>query len=231
MSTTPETVTKRPHIIRRLYDWTLHWADTPHAVIALFILAFTESSFFPVPPDVLLIALCMGNYKKWWRFATVCSIASVIGGMFGYLIGFAAYDLIGRPIMHFIEWVTRYDGDLYVVAQTWFNDSVDFMGTKFTLGVWAVAIAGFTPIPYKVFTIAAGALHMSFVPFVIASALSRSARFFLVAGMIGILYKYYGEKIKRFIDKYFDFLTILFTVLLIGGFLVMKLLSGGNGAE
>jgi membrane protein YqaA with SNARE-associated domain len=191
------------HIIRRMYDWVLSWADTPHGTAALFVLAFVESSFFIIPPDVLLIALCISRQKKAFRFALVCSAGSVIGGMFGYLIGYSFFDLIGVRILEFYKVMEKYD---YVKGL--FDEH----------GAWSVAVAGFTPIPYKVFTIAAGVFKLDFLTFVVASFLSRSARFFIVAGL---LYKF-GAPVKKFIDKYFNLLCIIFMILLILGFYLVK---------
>ena len=192
-----------PGPMRRLYDWVLHWGLTPYGVPALFLLAFTESSFFPIPPDVLLIALAMGMPSKAMRFAVVCTVGSVIGGVFGYLIGMFFFDYIGLKILSFYGFLDKYAmiHDLYMKYD-----------------VWIVGAAGFTPIPYKVFTIAAGAFDMDFIRFVAASAVSRGARFFLVAGLI---WKF-GQPIKAFIDKYFNILSILFVILLLLGFFVLK---------
>ncbi len=201
--------------LRWLYDWVLGWAESPYGGIALFILAFAESSFFPVPPDVLLIALCMGAPRRWWRFALICSVASVVGGMFGYLIGFKLFDAIGVWLLEFIGKLSHQEPNMLLNTAREFFDK---------WGSWAVAGAGFTPIPYKVFTISAGFFDMPFIPFVIASTLSRSARFFIVGGLIGLLFEKYGTAIKDFIDKYFNLLSILFVLLLIGGFLFLKVL-------
>ncbi len=209
--------------MRSLYDWTMSWADSRHALIALGTLAFVESSFFPVPPDALLIALCLGAYRRWAKFALVTSVCSVLGGMAGYGIGYFAFDTIGKPIMDAIAGLSGKDTEFLISqAQFWFNEK-EMFGMK--IGPWAVGAAGFTPIPYKVFTISAGFFHMDFLVFVIASALSRSLRFFLVAGTIGLLYKRYGDSIKVFIDRYFNLLAVLFLVLLIGGVLVIRLLT------
>ena len=197
--------------LRRLYDWVLHWADSPYGPIALFVLAFAESMFFPVPPDVLLIALCLGKRKKAWTFALICSVASVLGGIGGYGIG------------HFL-WLT--DAGFTGVAQFFFNHIPGFdqdlffeMARRFEQwGFEIIFAAGFTPIPYKVFTISAGAFDVSFPLFLIASAVSRSARFFLVAGLI---WKF-GAPIQAFIDKYFNWLAIGFTIVLVGGFILLK---------
>jgi len=207
---------------RSLYDWVLKWSESPHSLTALFFLSMAEASFFPVPPDALLIALCMGAYRKWFKFALVCSVGSIIGGCLGYLIGYGAFDLIGQKIIALTASISGTEPEeLLTQAQYWFNEK-ELAGMK--IGVWAVGIAGFTPIPYKVFTIAAGFFNMLFIPFLIASAVSRSMRFFAVAGLIGLLYKKYGEKIGNFIDKYFNTLAIAFVILLIGGFFILKLL-------
>lgn len=189
--------------LRRLYDWVLGWAETPYAVPALFFLAFSESSFFPVPPDVLLIALAISIPRKSLYYALICSLGSILGGILGYLIGYKFMEVVGDRIIH-----------LYGFTDQW-----NYVGGLYNrYAGWAVGIAGFTPIPYKVFTIAGGAFKIDFVTFLIASAASRSARFFLV----GALIYYFGPTIKRFIDKYFDMLAITFVVLLVGGFIVIK---------
>jgi len=198
-------VTAKQNIIKRLYDWVLHWAETPYGTPALFILAFTESSFFPVPPDVLLIALCLSIPTRSFYYALICSIGSVLGGAFGYLVGITFMDTIGMKILAFYGFSEQY---AYVQELYMKYDA------------WAVGIAGFTPIPYKVFTISAGAFKISFPVFIIASAISRSLRFFIVAGLIYI----FGKPIKGFIDRYFNLLCIIFTVLLIGGFIVIRYL-------
>lgn len=189
--------------LRKLYDWVLSWAHTPYGVPALFILSFAESSFFPIPPDVLLMALAISIPKRAFRYALVCSIGSVLGGMLGYLIGYEFMEVVGNRIIH-----------MYGLMDKW-----DYVGGLYnTYAGWAVAIAGFTPIPYKLFTIAGGAFKIDFPVFMVASVLSRSARFFLVAGLI----YFFGPPIRKFIDKYFDILAVVFMVLLIGGFIVLK---------
>lgn len=189
--------------MRKLYYWVLSWAFTPYAVPALFGLAFAESSFFPVPPDVLLIALAISVPAKAFYYALICSIGSVLGGMVGYLIGYGLMDVIGYRIVDFYGFTDKWNvvGDLYN-----------------RYAAWAVGIAGVTPIPYKVFTIAGGAFKIDFLVFVLASAVSRSARFFIVAALI---YKF-GAPVRAFIDKYFDILAIVFVILLIGGFVLVK---------
>ena len=192
-------------IVRKLYDWVLHWAETPYGPLALFILAFAESSFFPVPPDLLLIALCLGAIKKSWRFAFYTAVASILGGMAGYLIGHGLWDVV-NPF--FFKYIPGFTPAVFTKVMANFNE----------YGFWYVFTAGFTPIPYKVFTIASGVFKLNFPLFVLASALSRSLRFFLVAG----LFKKFGPGIKVFIDKYFNWLAIAFVVLLFGGFMLIK---------
>lgn len=190
--------------LKWLYEWVLHWAATPYGVPALALLAFAESSFFPVPPDVLLIALCLGVPGRAFYFAFVCSVASVLGGMGGYLIGWVVWDEVQEFFFRFV-----FNQAVFVRVDQLYHD-YDF---------WAVFVAGFTPIPYKVFTIAAGVFELDFTRFVIASAVSRSARFFLVAALI---WKF-GPPVKVFIDKYFNLLTIAFVILLVGGFAIIQL--------
>lgn len=195
--------------LRNIYDWVLHWADTPYGLLALALIAFAESSFFPVPPDPLLIALCLGSLKKSWRFAFTTSAASVAGGMLGYLIGFGIWEAIDS---FFFRYVPGFTESLFETVMNNFH----------LHGFWYVFAAGFTPIPYKVFTIASGVFKLNFFLFVLASSISRSLRFFLVAG----LFRKFGPGIKNFIDKYFNLLAILFFLLLFGGFLIVKFLFG-----
>ncbi len=201
-----ERVTRRANLIRRLYDWTIHWAETPHSTWALFILAFCESSFFPIPPDVLLIALAVALPIKAFKYALICSVGSVLGGCFGYLIGYEFFEYVGRPIIGF-----------YNITDVFNTVSAKYQSNAFT----AIAIAGFTPIPYKVFTISAGVCKVNLFTLILASALSRSARFFIIAG----LFYLFGPKIKTFIEKYFNILTIIFIILLISGFVAIKYLK------
>ena len=192
-------------MLRRLYDWVLSWANSPYGTWALFVLAFCESSFFPIPPDVLLIALAVGQPRKALRFALVCSVGSVLGGCLGYLIGWQFMAGVGDRIIAFYGL-----GAKYAYIQQLYS----------TYDAWAIAIAGFTPIPYKVFTISAGAFDISFAVFVLASALSRSARFFIVGALI---YRF-GPAIQQFIEKYFNTLLVAFTILLVAGFILIKYL-------
>jgi len=192
-------------ILRKLYDWVLSWAHKKYSSLALFILAFSESSFFPIPPDILQIALSVSKPKKSFFYALVSSIGSVLGGIFGYFIGFFLFDSIGRFIIEALGYQAQFNfvGDLY--------KSYAFL---------AILTAAFTPIPYKVFTIAAGFWQVGLLPLITASIIGRSARFFLVA----FLFYFFGPKIKEFIDRYFNLLTIIFLVLLIGGFVAIKYL-------
>jgi len=190
-------------MLKKLYHWVLHWSETPYGGWALFFLAFAESSFFPVPPDVLLIALAVGKPEKSFRFAAICAAGSILGGMLGYLIGWQFMTAVGERIVSFYGLTEKID---YIEAL--YNQ----------YDAWAVGIAGFTPIPYKVFTIAAGAFKINFLVFVVASAVSRSARFFLVGGLIYV----FGPGIQAFIDKYFNLLVIIFTILLVGSFFLLK---------
>jgi membrane protein YqaA with SNARE-associated domain len=190
-------------MLRKLYDWVLHWAETPYGTWALFFLALAESSFFPIPPDVLLIALAISIPAKSFRYALVCTVGSLIGGVIGYMIGYQFMELIGLQILEFYGLMAKFNsvGDLYN-----------------RYNALAVAIAGFTPIPYKVFTISAGAFGINFPIFLIASAVSRAARFFIVGWLI---YKY-GPGIRAFIDRYFNILAVVFVILLVGGFIVIR---------
>ena len=199
---------------RRLYDWVLHWSDTKYGVPALFILSLSESSFFPIPPDVLLIALALGMQSKALYFGFICSVASVLGAIVGYTIGYYAWwNSIGEytaVAMFFFNHIPGFSSELFAAIQQKF-DLYNF---------FIVFTAGFTPIPFKIITISAGAFNINFPMFIIASTISRSARFFLVA----LLIKKYGKPITAFIDNYFNILSIVFTVLFIGGFFALKVL-------
>ncbi|HIE72069.1 MAG TPA: DedA family protein [Planctomycetes bacterium] len=192
---------------RRMYDWVISWAPTPYALPALFLLAFAESSFFPIPPDVLLIAMCIGTVAKSYRFALWCSLGSIVGGMAGYGIGYFLWENEG---------VKSFFYDYVPGVSAASVDSVRQLYTDWDF--WIVFAAAFTPIPYKVITILAGVCAINFPMFVIASAVGRSARFFLVAW----LFKRYGPSMKDFIEKRFALVTTVGTVVLIGGFVVIK---------
>ncbi len=212
MSQSPEAAAPPPEPaarrgpVRRLYDWVLHWAETPYGAPALFGLALAESSFFPIPPDPLLIALCLGAPGLSLRFAANATIASVLGGILGYGIGAGAWHLMEGWFFAYVPGVSA--GSFARVQGLY--DSYDF---------WAVFLAGLTPIPYKVFTLSAGVFSINFPVFVVASVLSRGLRFFLLAGLIF----YFGQPITRFIDRYFNLLAWAFGLLLVGGFLVLEL--------
>ncbi|NLH17510.1 MAG: DedA family protein [Phycisphaerae bacterium] len=202
-------MTKLPwwHVHRHLYDWVLHFSHTPYGARALFCFSFAESSFFPIPPDVLLAPLSLGAPRKWVYFATICSIASVIGGILGYGIGVFLWDLIG-------PWVFAHLGSIGFTPEVFKT----FQDLYNRYDFWIVFSCGFTPLPYKVCTISAGVAEINFAGFIIASVLSRSARFFLVAGLFG----WKGETIRPFIEKYFNWLSLAFVALLIGGFAAIK---------
>jgi membrane protein YqaA with SNARE-associated domain len=200
--------------LRRLYGWILHWAETKYGVPALFLLALAESSFFPIPPDVLLIPLALGARSKAIRFALVCSVASIVGGMAGYGIGYFSWwsgaKAYSAVAMFFFNHIPGFSEQVFLNIQEKY-EIYNFL---------IVFTAGFTPIPFKIITISAGAFSVNFPMFLLASTVSRSARFFLVA----LLIRQFGEPITTFIDKYFNILSMIFTILLIGGFLVLKVL-------
>ncbi|MCA9320888.1 MAG: DedA family protein [Planctomycetes bacterium] len=193
--------------VRALYDWVLSWADSPHGVRALFAISFAESSFFPIPPDPLLIALALGRRKRAFYFALVCSVASILGGIFGYALGYFVWEGIRE---FFYDWVPGFSAE----RETWFRTRYEENGFAI------VFLAGFSPIPYKIFTLMSGAMGMNLPAFILASALSRSARFFLFGGLI----RAYGDPIAVFIDKHFDRLALAFAILLIAGFVAIKYL-------
>ncbi len=192
-----------PSILRRFYDRVISWASHKNAVFFLFFLALAEASFFPIPPDVLLIALGIAIPQKSFRWASVCLLGSVIGGILGYGLGYYFMALIGDKILAFYHLTEKY-------AQ------VQALYQKYD--AWAVAAGGFTPLPYKLFTITAGAFRIDFFTFVIASFLSRGLRFYLVSGTIYL----FGPRVKYFLDNYFNLFTIIFSILLIGGYFIIK---------
>ena len=194
---------QKTNFAKKLYNWVLSWAESPYSTYALFFLAFAESSFFPIPPDVLLIALAISKPTKAFRYAGVCTIGSLMGGVVGYMIGFYGYEAIGQPI------VELYNGQEIMLS---IKEKYDMMG------FWGVLIAAITPIPYKVFTISAGFFSFSFSEFILASIIGRSFRFFAVA----LLIWKFGPPIKSFIDRYFNLLAVLFVVLLVLGFVLIK---------
>ncbi len=193
--------------MRKLYDWTLHWSKTPQAPYALFAIAFIESSFFPVPPDVLLIAMVVADRKKWIRNALICTTGSVLGALLGYLIGWSLYETVGKLIVETYH----------------LGPAMELVGQKYAENAFlTVFTAAFTPIPYKVITIAAGLFRISLPVLVLASIIGRGARFFLVAGVLRV----FGARVEKTIEKYFDIFSVVFLVLLIGGFLAIKYFAG-----
>ncbi len=203
--------------IRGLYEWVEQLADNRHAVRALFLLAVAESIFFPIPVDVLLIALCVGLPKRSFYFAAVCTAGSVLGALGGYALGFWMWYETGTGASEFSQ-----------LAQFFFTTIPGFTVEQFQhvqqlynqYDFWAIFAAGFTPLPYKLFTVTAGVFQLNIVTFLLASVVSRAARFFLVGG----LFYAFGRPIKSFIDRYLELLAIAFTVLLVGGFLAVEYL-------
>ncbi|RMH20392.1 MAG: DedA family protein [Gemmatimonadetes bacterium] len=191
--------------MRRLYDWVLSWATTPYGPAALAVLAFAEASFFPIPPDPLLMALCLGAAARSFRFAAIATVASTVGGIAGYALGAFGWGLAGDWFFAHVPGVTpEAFGSVQALYDRW-----DF---------WAVFVAGFTPIPYKVFTLSAGVFAINFPVFVVASVVSRGLRFFLVAALI----RRFGAPIAAFIDRWFNVLTIAFVVLVALGFWLVE---------
>lgn len=207
-------------MIKRLYDWVLSWSSSRWGWLALFVIALCESSWFLIPPDILLIALCLGATKNSFRFAGITLLGSIIGAMLGYAIG------------HFL-WTTP-AGEATAIANFFYDnvfsvESFENVGAMYDkYNFWIVFTAGFTPLPYKLFTIAGGMFDINFVMFLIASTISRGMRFFVIAWLIWR----FGQPIKVFIDKYFNLLATLFTVLLIGFFaLAVSIFDNGDEAE
>jgi membrane protein YqaA with SNARE-associated domain len=190
-------------MLRGIYDWTMRMAASDKAPRALAAVSFAESSFFPIPPDVMLIPMVLSRREKAWWYATIATVASVIGGVFGYAIGYFLYDTVGLPI-------------LKLYGREHALDS--FMTFVHDYGVPAVIIKGMTPIPYNVVTIAAGVAHMNLLAFIGASIVARAMRFFLVAGLL----YFAGEPIREFIEKRLSLVTTVFLVLLVGGFVALR---------
>lgn len=192
-------------LIRWLYEWLIKVSSSEYAMVGLFIVSFMESSFFPIPPDVMIIPMVLAAPKKAWRIALVSTVASVIGGYLGYGIGHWGYEVIAKPILEFYGYLAKFEV---------------FQGYYHQWGAWIVFGAGLTPFPYKVITIASGAVGLNLWVFGLASVLARGMRFFFIAWLL----KKYGEPIKEFIDKHLGKLTILFTILLVGSFILIKYL-------
>lgn len=198
--------------LRKLYDWVLKWSNSKYGPLMLGLMAFAEASFFPIPPDVLLIPLALGLRAKALRLAFICSLGSILGAIFGYVIG----SYLWWEGVNQFSWLAR----LFFDVIPGFTPEIFYsIQTKYEIwNFWVVFTAGFTPIPFKVITISAGAFDINFILFVIASTLSRSARFFLLSALI---WKF-GEPMRVFIDKYFNLLAIIFMILLIGSFVLIK---------
>lgn len=190
-------------MLKRAYDKMMHLATHRHAPWALAGVAFIESSVFPLPPDIMLIPMVLAERRKAWLFAAIATIASVLGGIFGYIIGYFLFDTIGQPILNFYGYGEQFE---------------DFAARYNDYGAWIVFIAGVTPFPYKVITIASGVTQLNFFVFMVASIAARGIRFFALAGLL----YWFGPPIKNFIDKYFGILSVVFVVLLIGGFVLIK---------
>ena len=187
-----------PGVLRRTYEWVLKWAESRYALPALFVLALAEASFFPIPPDVLLLAMAMGRPRMSLRFAFWCTLGSVAGGLIGYLIGALLWSGLQDLVFEHVFPAEKFE---FVLEQYRAH------------GFWVIFTAAFTPVPFKVFTVAAGVARLDLVPFVIASLVGRGARFFLVAGIVRIR----GERAREFFDRYFNLITVAVMVLLVGG--------------
>jgi membrane protein YqaA with SNARE-associated domain len=192
-------------MLQRLYARTLEIAAGPHALAALLVVSFAESSFFPIPPDILLIPMILARPHQAFRLATWCTLASVAGGLVGYAIGYFLFDAIGRPVLEFYHAMGSYDA-LKAGFAEW--------------GVWIIIIKGMTPIPYKLITIASGVAQFDLIAFILASIVSRSLRFFLVAALLW----YFGDVARQFIERRLTLVTTVFAVALVGGFVVLTYL-------
>jgi len=192
-------------MLKRLYDRMIETAAGPNALWVLIAISFAESSFFPIPPDILLIPMMLARPRAAWRLAAICMAASVAGGLLGYAIGYYGFDLIGRPILEFYHAMPRYDA-LKAGFDRW--------------GVLIIIIKGITPIPYKLVTIASGVAHFDLAAFVGASIVSRSLRFFLLAALLW----WFGPAVREFIERRLMLVTTAFAVCLVGGFLVIRYL-------
>lgn len=192
-------------MFRRLYEWTLSLAAHRHAERWLAGVSCLESSIFPIPPDVMLMPMCLARPKCAWRFAAICTAASVAGAVLGYVIGMFLFESLGQPVLRFYGYEAA-----FADFQTRFND----------YGVLAVLVFGLTPLPFKVITLASGVAALPLAPFVLASVVARAMRFYLVAALLWR----FGAPMKLIIDRYFNLLVTLFTILLVGGFLALKFL-------
>ena len=193
-------------MLRRIYDWVMRLAHHPRAAWALFAVSFAESSFFPIPPDAMLIPMVLADRRKAWVYALICTIASVLGALLGYWIGHALYESIGKPIIAFYH--------LDAAMQAFIDEFNEY-------GLWIILIKGLTPIPYKIVTIASGVAGFALTPFILASIVTRGFRFFLVAGLL----YFFGEPIRDFIERRLTLVTTVFIVLVVGGFIALKYLG------
>ena len=192
------------NLLRKLYDWTLEKSNDPKAPWFLAIISFSESSFFPIPPDIILIPMVIAKRAKAWSFAFICTMSSVLGGVAGYLIGYFFYLTIGEFIIELYSYQSEYsDFQSKYEGEIW---------------LWFIFFAGLTPFPFKIITIASGALKINMINFIAIALVSRGLRFYLVATLL----KFFGNYIKEYIDKYFNLLTFVFFILLIGGFIFFK---------
>jgi len=196
---------KKESWLKRGYHWTLSWADHPSAKVALFLIALIESSFFPIPPDILLIALVLGKPEWGLRFAALCTAGSTLGAALGYLIGMLLFASVAQPIIEFYGLMAQFEK-----VETWF----------IAYGVGIVLIAGFSPMPFKVITISAGAFGLDFILFILASLVSRGARFYLVAALL----RWGGARVRNVVEKHFEWITIIVATLVVLGFAGMWLL-------
>ena len=192
-------------MLHRLYARTLALASSPRAPWWLAVIAFAEASFFPIPPDVLLVPMALARPERAWRFAFICTLASVAGGALGYYIGYAVFDQLARPLIALYGYAGRFEA---------------FQATYAQYGLWIILVKGLTPIPYKIVTIASGAAHFDFAIFMAASVATRGARFFLVATLL----HFFGERVRVFIERRLTLVTSLIAVGVIGGFLVLRFL-------
>lgn len=191
-------------MIRRIYDEVIHLSGSPYALYWLAAFSFIESSFFPIPPDIMLIPMILATPKQAWKIAGICTLSSVIGAYLGYIIGFYFFQLIAEPLLNFYGYLEKFN---------------QFKELYTEYGAWIVFGAGITPFPYKIITIASGVVHLNLAVFTIASILARGLRFFVIAWLL----KTYGERMRLFIEKNLGWLSVLFLILLIGGFALIKL--------
>lgn len=190
-------------MLRSLYDRVLALAASRHAPLWLGVIAFAESSFFPIPPDVLLVPMALSRPERAWWLATICTVASVVGGMFGYLIGYAFFDYVARPILDFYHYGAAFE---------------NFRSAFAANGVYIILLKGLLPIPFKIVTIASGLSAMNFPAFVAACVVTRGARFFLEAGLI----RRFGEPVRSFIEERLALVTSLVAIGVVGGFLALR---------